>query len=72
MTLYVLALNRGIQDLEIVPEGCSIIGCGFRTIPTQQIGQTVSVNWTSVVFLEIPHYYTQDFGGSMNGGTIQL
>jgi hypothetical protein len=27
MTLYVLALNRGIQ--EIIPEGCSVIGCGF-------------------------------------------
>jgi hypothetical protein len=58
MTLYVLALNRGIQDLEIVPEGCSVIGCGFRTIPAWQIGQIVSVNWTSVVFLEIPQLHT--------------
>jgi hypothetical protein len=37
MTLYVLALNREIQ--EIIPEGCSVIGCGFSTIPARQIGQ---------------------------------
>ena len=58
MMLYVLALNRGIQ--KIIPEVCSIIGCGFLTIPARQIGQIVSVNWT------------QDFGGSMNGGTIKF
>ena len=52
MTLYVLALNRMIQ--EIIPEGCSVIGCGFPTIPARQIGQIMSVIWTSVALLEIP------------------
>ena len=52
MTLYVLALNRGIK--KIIPEGCSVIGCGFPTIPAWQIGQIVSIIWTSVALLEIP------------------
>ena len=49
---FLLLIEGGIQ--EIFPEGCSVIGCGFPTIPARQIGQIVSVIWTSFALLEIP------------------